>query len=89
MRPSGDIEAVNMKDESENKGKEEPHTMINGNIKPNCAYLGQLPPTILNSHRNVVKFDGSIIVAYANSWLNTTLVCPRQTQGSEQNRVID
>ena len=69
--------------------REEAHTMINGNIELNYADLGQLSFFVVNSHRNIIKFDGSIIIADTNSRLNATLICPGQTQGSEQNRVVD
>jgi hypothetical protein len=59
--------------------------MINGNIELNYAYLGQLPFFVVNSHRNIIKFDGSIVIADADSRLNATLICTGQAQGSEQN----
>ena len=83
MRPSGDIEAV-LKYKNKSAFQEGTRTMINGNIELNCAYLGQLPPIVMDSHRNIVKFDGSIVITDANSRLNATLVRPGQAQGSEQ-----
>lgn len=85
MRPSGDIEALEMKDEDGNIFKEKARTMINGNIESDFSHLGQPPPTVVNSHWNIVKLDRSIVVADANSWFNATLVRSGQTQGSEQN----
>lgn len=72
-----------------NRTKNEQHTMINGNIKLNYAYLRQLSFFVVNSHRNIIKFDRSIVVADADSRFNATLICPGQAQGSEQNRVVD
>ena len=63
--------------------------MINGNIEVNYAYLLQLSFFVVNSHRNIIKFDGSIVIADADSRFNATLICPGQAQGSEQNRIVD
>ena len=63
--------------------------MINGNIELNYAYLGQLSFFVVNSHWNIIEFDGSIVIADTDSRFNATLICPGQAQGSEQNRVVD
>ena len=63
--------------------------MINRNVKFNYAYLWQLSIFVVNSHRDIIEFDGTIVIADADSRFNATLICPGQAQGSEQNRVVD